>query len=213
MILKIEFLGYWHAGSGQGSGHHVDAICLRNQQGLPFFPGRQLKGLLRHALRRAEAWHLFKDVPVPVGPASSIETLLFGSVSQSLDRNLTFPGMLQVSNAELNQAEASFLAKPEQVNLREQLFAEIFQTAINSKTGTAVDHSLRGLEVCIPVSLFAEINLHQTAWDVDLIAQQRTWLSGCDPWLPIRQSLSLIDHAGAYRSRGLGEVKLSVGAN
>ena len=42
--LTVNFLNYWHTGSGAGAGHSVDARCLRDQNDLQFIAGRQIKG-------------------------------------------------------------------------------------------------------------------------------------------------------------------------
>ena len=55
-VIKIDLANYWHVGSGQGAGNYVDSVCLKNSVGLPYLGGKQLKGLLRHAVHRAEEW-------------------------------------------------------------------------------------------------------------------------------------------------------------
>ena len=50
MRYKIEFFSYWHCGSGQTAGADVDELVVRDVSGLPFVPGRTLKGLLREAV-------------------------------------------------------------------------------------------------------------------------------------------------------------------
>lgn len=204
--LRLDLLNYWHAGSGTGSGQHLDALCLRDRDGLPFLPGRQLKGLLRHAVRRAEAWGWYRDL----SPADmTLEALLFGSNSQEDNRYQTEPGLLQVDNACLATTEHDWLALPEQALEREQLFAELFSTALNDD-GTARDHSLRGLEVCLPVSLSATLTLDATALNPARRTAQHNWLAQTDPWQALRLALPLIDAIGAHRSRGLGEARLTL---
>lgn len=206
--LTVNFLNYWHTGSGAGAGHSVDARCLRDQNDLPFIAGRQLKGLLRHAVQRAEAWGWLNGLTRPEGVASFAE-LLFGSITQERGRDETTPGMLMVGNARLPDAEYNWLALKDQAQHREQLFTELFSTAIGTD-GIAQDHSLRGLEVCLPILLCAPLSLEQTALDETLRAQQRQWIAETTPWAPIEKALPLIDAVGANRSRGLGEAILSL---
>lgn len=209
MTLRIDLAGYWHAGSGRGSGSHLDALCERNADGLPVLPGRQLKGLLRHAVRRAEAWGWYADLPLPAGPASNIEILLFGSDSQTEDRHGTLPGLLAVDSAELPAAERNWLAAPVQASWRSQLFDELFSTAID-ENGTARDHSLRGVEVALPTVLEAGVSLQAFALEPAHRRQQDAWLAGPAPWSALAMALPLVDAIGAHRSRGLGEACLTL---
>ncbi|MCB1657773.1 MAG: hypothetical protein KDI39_06045 [Pseudomonadales bacterium] len=207
--LSIEFQNFWHAGSGRSSGHHLDAVCLKDKNQLPYFPGRQLKGILRQAVRRAEAWGWYQSMPLESGLAQNYEELLFGSNSQDSERNHTFAGVLQVDNANLSELEYTYLQSPDQAQLREFLFDELFSTAIDDN-GTAKKHSLRGIEVCMPTQLVAPLTLQLTALDHSHQQQQQKWLGTSDPWQILRTALPLIDALGAHRSRGLGEAILSL---
>lgn len=212
LCLTIEFLNYWHAGSGKGEGHHVDALCERDHNGLPILPGRQLKGLLRNAVHRAEQWGWLKDVALPEGPLQNHEELLFGSRSHSESRDATQPGLLQIGNACLPSAEQVWLANAEHTELRAELFSELFSTAIN-ENGTAKRYSLRGLEVCIPLTLQANIELNITGLQADLRQQQEAYQQAGTARLVLEASLPLLDNLGAYRSRGLGEAIVSLEAS
>ena len=46
---EIEFFSNWHCGSGLAAGADVDALVIKDNNGLPYVPGRTLKGLLREA--------------------------------------------------------------------------------------------------------------------------------------------------------------------
>ena len=45
----ITFFSNWHCGSGQAAGSDVDELVVKNRDGLPYVPGRTIKGLLRDA--------------------------------------------------------------------------------------------------------------------------------------------------------------------
>ena len=45
--VDFSILSYWHAGSGQGRSAVSDALVQNDRNGLPFLPGRTVKGLLR----------------------------------------------------------------------------------------------------------------------------------------------------------------------
>ncbi|WKN24022.1 RAMP superfamily CRISPR-associated protein [Azotobacter vinelandii] len=210
--LQLDFRNYWHAGSGRGSGYHLDALCERDGDQLPTLPGRQLKGLLRHAVHRAEAWGWLKKQALPPGPVESHEELLFGSRSHSESRDTTQPGLLRVDSARLPDAERQWLAQTgetEPTELREELFGELFSTAINEQ-GSAQRYSLRGLEVCIPLTLHAVLNLAITAQQADHRAQQQAYLQAGTGWAVLDAALPLLDALGAHRSRGLGEARVSL---
>jgi CRISPR/Cas system CSM-associated protein Csm3 (group 7 of RAMP superfamily) len=207
-ILRIDLSGYWRAGGGRSSGYHLDTLCERDHQGLPYFPGRQLKGILRQAVARAESWGWFDDFDLPPGPCLCWEELLFGSASGTLERDRTWPGTLIIGNAELVSEERAFLAAPEQVELREQLFASLFSTAIDD-TGSAQTASLRGMEVALPLSLHAPLTLELTSPDPELQEQQHALLASGLGWQVLAASLHLVDAVGSGRSRGLGEARLT----
>lgn len=207
--IKLDFQGYWHVGSGRGEGYHLDAVCLKDKNGLPYVAGKQLKGLIRHAVHRAEQWGWYQDLSLPQGKITSFEGLLFGSENQLNSRFDTFSGMLFVDNAHLADAEYQFLAQNENIAIRQQLFYPLYQTAIDSKSGTAIEHSLRGIEVVLPCQLYAELDLKITAQDTAILAQQTTMIDQNIAWQVIEKALPLIDAIGAHRSRGLGEVIVS----
>lgn len=207
--LQIQFTNYWHAGSGRGSGYHLDALCERDGDQLPMLPGRQLKGLLRHAVRRAEAFGWLAEIALPEGPLNNHEELLFGSFSQSESRDATQPGVLQVDSAHLPEAERLWLAASEQADLRAELFGELYSTAINEQ-GSAQRYSLRGLEVCIPLTLQASLSMTGTAQQSALRAQQLAYQDAGSGWKVLTCALPLLDALGAHRSRGLGEALVTL---
>lgn len=211
-VLCLEFQGFWHVGSGKGKGHYIDEECLKDNYGLPYVSGKQLKGLLRHAVRRAEKWGWYRDINLPIkndSDAASIESLLFGSASQEEGRFETSSGMLFVDNATLAKEEYDFLKASDQASLRQYLYQPLYSTRIDANTGSAVNMSLRGIEVTMPVTLYAELSLKITAFDEDLASQQQAMLES-SPWDIIEKALPLVDAVGAHRSRGLGESVLSL---
>lgn len=205
--LQVDFIHYWHVGSGRGNGNQLDAVCARDADGLPVLPGRQLKGLLRHAVRRAEAWGWMEGLALPSGPLQGHEQLLFGSSSQQEGRFSTEPGALLVDCARLPANERAGLAAPGNADLRGELFGELFSTAID-ELGSARRFSLRGLEVSIPLQLHAALKLEVTAVRAQLRAQQRAYIASGSAWTALERALPLLDALGAQRSRGLGEARV-----
>lgn len=201
--LILNLTGYWHAGGGRGTGFHLDACCDRDHEQLPWLAGRQLRGLLRHAVRKAEAWGWYKDLTLPTGPAPSFEQLLFGAESQAASRHQSFPGLLCVDSARLPAAERAALVGD--AGLRALMFDELFSTAINDK-GSAETYSLRGTEVAIPMVLEAQLSLQLTAQHEALRQQQQQAIAQGLPLQVVEKALPLLDCIGAKRTRGLGEV-------
>ena len=118
--LSIEVRSYWHAGGGRGGGLVVDAVVHRDADGLPVLSGRHLKGLLRDALERAQAWGWFSDSP-------GIAARLFGQRTETIETG-TIPecGCLRVSDARLPGELASWL-RGEDSGLRSLLYHNLFQ--------------------------------------------------------------------------------------
>ena len=186
--LKIEIRSDWHPGTGRGSGFHLDAVTYEGPDGLPRLPGRTLKGLLRDALYRAEAWG-WPDVP-----AGSTKALFGARTDQ--DRETT-AGLLRVADATLPTEVAAYLTTEEGKALIPGLYRDRFSTAIDPKTGVAAGRSLRGMRVVVPLTLFAPVA------EIPGVAPVPDWRKRLGAALP------LIDAVGAKRTRGLGRAVLT----
>ncbi|MHB1798136.1 RAMP superfamily CRISPR-associated protein [Metallibacterium scheffleri] len=191
--LKIDVLGYWHAGTGRSGGAVVDALVHRDPSGLPVLPGRHIKGLLRDALERAEAWNWD-------GYAGLAEHL-FGQRSERIEPGVVpRPGCLRVSDGRMDSSLARYLvASSNGKHHISRLFRSLHSTAVDHETGSAKEHSLRGIEVTIPLQLHARI---EAIADAD--SPPPDWHER------LRDVLPLIDAVGAHRTRGLGRAVLSL---
>ncbi|HFD17048.1 MAG TPA: hypothetical protein ENJ38_12200 [Rhodospirillales bacterium] len=197
--LEIDIRSYWHAGGGRGAGAVLDAVVHRDPDGLPVLPGRHLKGLLRDALARAEAWGW------PGCPAGSAEAL-FGKPARERQEGKddrpapSVPGCLRVSDATLPVEVAEWLACDDEKHggkpLLPHLFRSLYATAVDHETGTARDKSLRGIEVVVPLTLRSHIE------PVPGTTPPPDWTDR------IRTALPLVDAVGAHRNRGLGRAVL-----
>jgi len=194
-ILTIEMLDLWQAGSGRGAGKHLDSVPVLDAQGLPYLPGRTVKGLLRDAV-----WHLENiDALSPCkedAPDTSLTVWLFGSRdgletadgSTRQTRYTSTPGKVWVSDARLSPYIRHALAdKTATQAQRAALFHDTFSTAIDGKTGQAKSQTLRSKRVCVPMVLTATLETSHT--------------HGLDM---IETALPLIDALGSQRTRGLG---------
>jgi len=134
---EIEFFSNWHCGSGLSAGADVDALAIRDKDGLPYIPGRTIKGLLREA-----ASTLTDD--------QEAVSLIFGV---SGDKNNHTAGTSFFSNATLPQAERKYILSQ---NLQSFLFETFASTKIDEH-GIAQDLSLRKIETVVPCKLDGEI--------------------------------------------------------
>lgn len=182
---KIEFFSSWHCGSGLSAGADVDALVVRDRDGLPYVPGKTVKGLVREAVEDFLAFRK-EDTQIVAG--------LFGNAE---DRN-NLPqdeadkmkqGVLFFSNAEL-------LSEQRQVILVEQLNPFLFDSVSATRIaedGIAMSHSLRKIQVVLPCTLYGQI--------LDVPEENKGLL---------QQAVKLIKRMGLARNRGLGRCSFTI---
>ena len=134
---EIEFFSHWHCGSGLAAGADVDALVIKDEDGLPYVPGRTVKGLLR-------------DAATDLGSDLSVINQIFGV---SGDKENHEVGASFVGNAVLPAAERAYIKEQ---NLQAYLFQSFSSTKID-EDGIAKDHSLRKIETVVPCKLEGEI--------------------------------------------------------
>ena len=181
ITCKIEFFSDWHTGSGLSAGADLDLLVIKDKNGLPFIPGKTLKGLLRDAALTINELQPFND---------DFITEVFGKEAEDGKGIPSEPGNASFSNGELTQTLQENIKNS---NSSKLLFRKISSTAIEKK-GQAQEHSLRRMEVTIPLTLFAKIDLHsENKYEDDLLS-----------------CMKLIKRLGSGRNRGLGRCKISV---
>lgn len=136
MKYKIEFYSNWHCGSGLAAGADVDALVIKDRKGLPYVPGRTIKGLLR-------------DAASELGYSENDIISVFGIAGERANQT----GCATFSNAELSDHEANKINKGQLAPYLYQTFAS---TAIDDE-GIAKDHSLRKIETVVPCTLYGTI--------------------------------------------------------
>ncbi len=183
--ITFEMLSYWHMGSGTGEGANVDAVVVKDAAGLPYIPGRTVKGVLREAVLCAEELNL-----VPAGTTER----LFGTRSQTANRFETKPGALRFSNATLGGEMAAWAAEPMNAGTVAGLYRQVSSTCIDER-GMAKDDTLRRIEVAVPVALQAQVTGPTDHGD---------WLTA------LAASAPFIRGGGAHRHRGLGRVAVNI---
>lgn len=185
MKLKIEMHDYWHVGSGLADAGYIDMAVLRNAEGLPYLPGRTLKGLLR------SAWE-FLDELAPDGDPQMSASQVFGSEDTPF-----FEGQAQVhcTDAQLSADDRAWLAAPDNQAAKALLFTALHTTAICETEQTEhikKDKSLRIREVALPLTLEADV-----------------FFSAPGAAAKMRKAIPLIRSLGANRHRGLGRCTLT----
>jgi len=128
MRYTITFYTYWHCGSGLSGGSSTDAEVVKDDQNLPFVPGRTVKGHLREAAK------LLGD--------EEFVTRCFGDEDDK-------PGLCRFDDAvlsvELSRSETKYL------------YHRLSATKIDPESGTAEDKTLRTIEAVVPVTLHGRI--------------------------------------------------------
>lgn len=185
--ITFSFLSWWRVATGEGRSGSVDTICARDQDGFPFVPACQVRGLLREAVRDAEelGW---------VDAGSTV--LLFGSramVGEDLGPD-TMPGTLRFESARIGDDDRQAILSSGDTELLNGMFDIRRSTAMEN--GMAKDRSLRTDEVAIPLTLCAEVSV--------LPGVPVDWES------VLRAAAPLVRTAGQKRTRGFGRCAVAV---
>lgn len=136
IIYEIEFYSNWHCGSGLAAGADVDVLVIKDVNGMPYVPGRTIKGLLREAAESLSE--------------KEIVAMVFG-VSGDQDNHKV--GEAFFGNATLTTAEYQYITEQK---LTKHLFQTFASTAIDEQ-GLARDNSLRKIETVVPCKLEGRI--------------------------------------------------------
>ena len=180
---NIEFFSNWHCGSGLAAGADVDALVVKDANGLPYVPGRTLKGLLREAAEELNVYEhdKYKTLIDEIFGVS-------GDNSQKEEKN-TQIGKAFFGNAMLEKNDAEQIRKR---NLMAYLYQTFSSTAINENTGIAKDHSLRRIETVVPCTLVGSI--------LNVPDGGETLL---------QEAMQMVKRMGTGRNRGYGRCTIS----
>lgn len=182
---KIQFFSEWQCGSGLAAGADVDALAIKDKEGLPYVPGKTMKGLIREALETLYDMR---------GDDKSSLVKLFGNskdksnITKETDKvSFMEKGEAFFTNASLDSATYS---KIKENHAAKYLYRSIASTSIEDN-GIAEQHSLRKIETVIPVTLHGEIKCIPEG------------LGG-----EIEKALHFIKRIGSGRNRGLGRCNI-----
>ena len=158
---KIEFFTYWHVGSGISGGTYADNLVLKDQNSLPYVPGRTLKGLFREASEQ-----LNRLDPNRVG-VNEIEKIFGKRKGAGLeDESISF-----FKDAVISRELAKKIINEKS---QDMLFEVISSTKLN-KDGLAEDGSLRQLEVCVPLGLYGSVEVFEDM-DLGVFSKSAAWI-------------------------------------
>ena len=149
LAYKIEMLSDWHVGSGLDAGVEVDALVLKDENGIPYIPGKTIKGLLKDALVDMIEVNQCEDTTVQE---------IFGNMISNQERT-SHSGKAFFSDATLDEDQYKEIASN---NLGEYLYRNIASTAIGEK-GIAKEKSLRVTQVTMPLTLTGYISAIEKA--------------------------------------------------
>lgn len=186
--ITFTIHSYWHAGSGSGEGSSLDALVVKSPAGLPYLPGRTVKGLLREAVQTVEDCR-----QVPKG----ITERFFGTTPTDppqMTRFETSAGSLVFESATLGKEMENWAAcKANKLHIG-GLYTQLSSTKIEN-SGIASDKTLRKIEVAVPLQLTATVSTSEAG----------------DEWLQVLlKAAPLIRNLGSHRSRGMGRTTLEV---
>lgn len=181
----IQFFSDWHCGSGLAAGADVDLLVVKDINGLPYVPGKTMKGLVREAV---------EDIFTFRGKDKSTLVACFGNAEDrdndihNADSKMQ-KGAAYFANAELPDGEAGRIISEQ---LQPYLYRSISATAIDDN-GIAKEHSLRKMQVVVPCTLKGSI--------LDVPDE----LAG-----DVKDGLRMIKRLGQNRNRGLGRCDITI---
>lgn len=183
----ITFFSEWHTGSGLTSGSDLDALVLKDKDGLPFIPGKTLKGLLKGAAI---------DINEIKGVNSTEDdfiTEVFGYFDgkEKLQSEVHTKGKAYFTDAGLSAGLKAEILDHKNT-MTPFLFRSMASTAID-ESGVAKKRSLRKMETCIPLCLEANIMFLDDAY-IERMEECMQW----------------IKRMGLSRHRGLGRCKFEI---
>ena len=182
IYYKVTFLTWWHCGSGQAAGPDVDELAIKDSEGLPYIPGRTMKGLLKDACRQMAGYGLEGMDSKRINSVFGYHDDTAGSYSEK--------GSAFFSDVVLPASDRRAIAADK--GLRKALFSSVAATAIGND-GIAKDHTLRKIQVTVPCALYGTIAN---------VADDDTAM--------LAQAMKFIKRVGLGRNHGLGRCKIEI---
>lgn len=128
MKYSITFYDFWHLSSGTAAGPSVDSLVVKDNNGLPYVPGKTIKGLVREMIEILDISKVKK---------------IFGDEGSAIANSY-------FSNATLDEDTRAYLLSNSLY--KQHLFYKVTSTQIG-ENGIAKGKSLREIEVVVPLVL------------------------------------------------------------
>lgn len=190
IIYKVEFFTDWHCGSGLSAGAYVDALVVKDSDGLPYLPGKTVKGLLREAAEDIAALRSGDNDELRESRIAEIRKA-FGHFDGNDDSGHgALRGTAYFTNAVIPSIERQAITADA---LQPYIYRTVSSTAIGDD-GIAVDKSLRRMEVTAPCALEGKILNLPDGEDFREI---------------ITDAMRYLKRLGQNRNRGLGRCSFS----
>ncbi|MCG2738056.1 MAG: RAMP superfamily CRISPR-associated protein [Thermoplasmatales archaeon] len=144
--FRLELLSDTLIGSGEGWGANIDSDIVFDDLGLPYIPGKRVKGCLREsAVEVVEMFEVFEKSGIRLASIADVDTM-FGKPGQSCSSILSFSNCY-LKDYDSNREWLEWLTKKYQGLFSKEMILSTFsttrqQTAIDNN-GIAKDHSLR----------------------------------------------------------------------
>ena len=183
--IKIQFLSFWHCGSGISGGSDSDALVKKDENGLPFVPGKTLKGHLREAAEWFSTINENDEYKILLKQIFGQEN---NSEKEGDDTGTGYAGKAFFTNLYVHPEVASLIEKDGDAK---SIFTNLYSTAIDEH-GVAVKGSLRSVEVAIPLTLYGRID--------NLTDDEQGFLEKC---------AGMVKELGSGKTRGLGRCCIS----
>lgn len=182
---RITFYDYWSTSSGLAGGALADSLCIKNPDGLPYVPGKTIKGLLREAIELFREWGdtRFTD-EFEIAVFGESETSILPESEKKRKEAISF-----FTDVTLDYETVKGILE---ANLKASLFEYISATAIDEE-GIAKHGSLRRIEFVVPCELFGTIYHVKEEHEALLI-----------------HCMNFVKRIGYNRQRGYGRCKLSI---
>lgn len=181
--ISIQFLDYWHAGTGASGRGDADMVAYRDEWGCPAMPMSQVKGILRET---AETFGILDTKTCD---------LYFGERSQEGIPTSQESAISFVGNALLVGSQRRWLGDVSNRKYRDSLYSNRKSTAINQATGTAQKESLRSIEAVVPLTLVSNIS-----WISGDLASNPNWIGSMDQICAMTSYLGKSVHDGFGRA-------------
>lgn len=181
--MRIELMSDMCVSDGSGYNSYIDTDVCYDSEGIPFIPAKRIKGCLREAAVELADW----GYPVNVSGLFGAQ----GNKQGKVRLENAYPEGVEEYREQIQKYRGSIVVHPQ--NVLKQFTYVRTQTAVHIDTGAADRSSLRTMRVLNKGLVF--------------LAQVQLAGDFCEAFT---HCCTLVKHMGVARTRGLGEVKITL---